>query len=111
LLTEYRAGNDQIRFDLIFQAIAPNEIITPIRDLKLSRQEEVDYLSKTECTILGKKPNIRLTKDFGDKRRRKETLTSNQPLQVMLPFSTTKKRRRKSYYNLKRRISWSKRQN
>jgi argininosuccinate synthase len=64
-----------IRFDLIFQAIAPEiEIITPIRDLKLSRQEEVDYLSKTECTILGKKPNIRLTKDFGDKRRRKRNL-------------------------------------
>ena len=41
------AGNDQIRFDLIFQTIAPEiEIITPIRDLKLSRQEEVDYLSK-----------------------------------------------------------------
>ena len=38
------AGNDQIRFDLIFQTIAPEiEIITPIRDLKLSRQEEVDY--------------------------------------------------------------------
>src|SRR3970282_979622 len=36
------AGNDQIRFDLIFQTIAPEiEIITPIRDLKLSRQEEV----------------------------------------------------------------------
>ena len=41
------AGNDQIRFDFIFQTIAPEiEIITPIGDLKLSRQEEVDYLSK-----------------------------------------------------------------
>jgi hypothetical protein len=47
--------------------------------LKLSRQEEVDYLSKTEY-YSWEKPNIRLTKDFGDKRRRKETLTSNQPL-------------------------------
>src|SRR5690349_15777351 len=38
------AGNDQIRFDLIFQTIAPEiEIITPIRDLKLSRQEEVTF--------------------------------------------------------------------
>jgi argininosuccinate synthase len=37
----------KIRFDLI--SCAPEiEIITPIRDLKLSRQEEVDYLSKTE---------------------------------------------------------------
>jgi argininosuccinate synthase len=49
LLTAVRAGNDQIRFDLIFRYRPEIEIITPIRDLKLSRQEEVDYLSKTEC--------------------------------------------------------------
>jgi argininosuccinate synthase len=41
------AGNDQVRFDLVFQVLAPNiEIITPIRDLKISRQEEIDYLKK-----------------------------------------------------------------
>ena len=41
------AGNDQVRFDMIFQTLAPNiEIITPIRDLKLSRQEEIEYLKK-----------------------------------------------------------------
>ncbi len=41
------AGNDQVRFDMIFQILAPEvEIITPIRDLKLSRQEEIDYLKK-----------------------------------------------------------------
>ena len=35
------AGNDQVRFDLIFQIIAPEiEIITPIRDKQLSRQVE-----------------------------------------------------------------------
>ena len=39
------AGNDQIRFDLFFKIMAPNaEIITPTRDLKLSREEEVKYL-------------------------------------------------------------------
>ncbi|MGA9325161.1 MAG: argininosuccinate synthase domain-containing protein, partial [Salegentibacter sp.] len=39
------AGNDQVRFDMIFQIIAPNiKIITPIRDKQLSRQEEIDYL-------------------------------------------------------------------
>jgi argininosuccinate synthase len=56
LLTEVLAWNDQIRFDLIFQTIAPEiEIITPIRDLKLSRQEEVDYLAKRRSFIfLGK---------------------------------------------------------
>ncbi len=39
------AGNDQIRFDLVFEVMAPDiEIIAPIRDLKLSRQQEIDYL-------------------------------------------------------------------
>ncbi len=41
------AGNDQVRFDLVFQVMAPEmEIITPIRTLGLSRQQEIDYLAK-----------------------------------------------------------------
>jgi argininosuccinate synthase len=39
------AGNDQVRFDMIFNIMIPGvEIITPIRDLKLSREEEITYL-------------------------------------------------------------------
>lgn len=39
------AGNDQVRFDLIFQGMLPGvEIITPIRDQRLSREEEISYL-------------------------------------------------------------------
>jgi len=39
------AGNDQVRFDMIFHIMIPGvEIITPIRDLKLSREEEIAYL-------------------------------------------------------------------
>ncbi|HEX2606425.1 MAG TPA: argininosuccinate synthase domain-containing protein [Flavisolibacter sp.] len=39
------AGNDQVRFDMIFHIMIPGvEIITPIRDLKLSREQEIDYL-------------------------------------------------------------------
>jgi len=39
------AGNDQVRFDLAFQVLGPDlEIITPIRDRKLSRQEEIEQL-------------------------------------------------------------------
>lgn len=39
------AGNDQVRFDMIFQILIPNvEITTPIRDMKLSREEEISYL-------------------------------------------------------------------
>src|SRR5690606_6990872 len=41
------AGNDQVRFDMIFNTLIPDvEIITPIRDLKLSREEEIAYLQK-----------------------------------------------------------------
>lgn len=39
------AGNDQVRFDMAFRTIVPDaEIITPIRDLKLSREEEIEFL-------------------------------------------------------------------
>ncbi len=39
------AGNDQVRFDMIFNIMIPGvEIITPIRDLRLSREEEIEYL-------------------------------------------------------------------
>lgn len=39
------AGNDQVRFDMIFHIMIPGvEIITPIRDLKLSREAEIEYL-------------------------------------------------------------------
>lgn len=41
------AGNDQVRFDLAFQILCPDkELIAPIRQLSLSRQEEIDYLTK-----------------------------------------------------------------
>lgn len=40
------AGNDQIRFDMTFQVLAPKvEIITLTRDKELTRKEEVDYLN------------------------------------------------------------------
>ena len=41
------AGNDQVRFDMIFNILIPEvEIITPIRDLKLSREAEIEYLKE-----------------------------------------------------------------
>ena len=44
------AGNDQIRFDLVFRVIAPEiEIIAPVREQKLSRQTEIDYLKAHGC--------------------------------------------------------------
>jgi argininosuccinate synthase len=41
------AGNDQVRFDAVFQVLLPNvKVHTPIRDLGWSRQQETDYLAK-----------------------------------------------------------------
>ncbi|UYW00289.1 argininosuccinate synthase [Flavobacterium agricola] len=76
------AGNDQIRFDLIFQTIAPEiEIITPIRDLKLSRQEEVAYLQSKGVNYSWEKAQYSINKGiWGTSVGGKETLTSDQPL-------------------------------
>ena len=76
------AGNDQIRFDLIFQTIAREmEIITPIRDLKLSRQEEVDYLQKNGVEYSWEKAQYSINKGiWGTSVGGKETLNSNLPL-------------------------------
>jgi len=39
------AGNDQVRFDMVFQILMPEvTVITPIRDMKLSRGAEIEYL-------------------------------------------------------------------
>ncbi|MDR1673645.1 MAG: argininosuccinate synthase [Bacteroidales bacterium] len=39
------AGNDQVRFDLVFQIMMPGvRVITPIREMKLSRDAEIAYL-------------------------------------------------------------------
>ena len=41
------AGNDQVRFDLVFQVMAPDlTIIAPIRELQITRKAEIDYLQK-----------------------------------------------------------------
>ena len=53
------AGNDQVRFDLTFQILAPEiEIITPTRDMTLTREYEIDYLRKHGITADYKKMEI-----------------------------------------------------
>ncbi|MBN2639037.1 MAG: argininosuccinate synthase [Bacteroidales bacterium] len=76
------AGNDQIRFDLVFQLLAPElEILTPIRDLQLSRQQETDYLSNHGIKIDAQISKYSLNKGlWGTSIGGKETLTSNEPL-------------------------------
>jgi argininosuccinate synthase len=76
------AGNDQVRFDMIFQILAPKvEIITPIRDLKLSRQEEIDYLKKHGVSMNFEKAAYSVNKGiWGTSVGGKETLTSSDYL-------------------------------
>ncbi|RZJ66767.1 MAG: argininosuccinate synthase [Flavobacterium sp.] len=76
------AGNDQIRFDLIFRTIAPEiEIITPIRDLKLSRQQEVEWLQQNGVEYSWEKAQYSINKGiWGTSVGGKETLTSHLPL-------------------------------
>ncbi|MDM1043732.1 argininosuccinate synthase [Myroides sp. 1354] len=73
------AGNDQVRFDMIFNILIPTiEIITPIRDLKLSREEEIDYLAKHGVKINAEKAKYSINKGlWGTSVGGKETLTSN----------------------------------
>jgi argininosuccinate synthase len=76
------AGNDQVRFDMIFQTLAPDiEIITPIRDKKLSRQEEIDYLKQNGVDMSWDKAKYSINKGlWGTSVGGEETLTSEKAL-------------------------------
>ena len=76
------AGNDQVRFDMIFQTLAPEiEIVTPVRDLKLSRQQEIDYLEKCGVKYSWEKAKYSINKGiWGTSVGGAETLTSHLPL-------------------------------
>jgi argininosuccinate synthase len=79
------AGNDQVRFDMIFHIMIPSvEIITPIRDLKLSREAEIEYLKQKGVAMNFEKAQYSINKGlWGTSVGGKETLNSNG----MLPES------------------------
>ena len=76
------AGNDQVRFDLIFQVMAPEiEIITPIRDQQLSRVEEIEYLKENGVDLSWEKSQYSINQGlWGTSVGGKETLTSKDSL-------------------------------
>ncbi len=76
------AGNDQVRFDLAFNILGEDlEIITPIRDLRLSRQAEIDYLNKAGFTWNWEKAKYSINQGiWGTSVGGSETLTSNLAL-------------------------------
>jgi argininosuccinate synthase len=79
------AGNDQVRFDMVFHIMIPGvEIITPIRDLKLSREEEIAYLQSKGVHMNAEKAMYSINKGlWGTSVGGKETLSSKG----MLPES------------------------
>ena len=76
------AGNDQVRFDMVFQIIAPEvKVITPIRDLKLSREAEIEKLKSWGVEMNFEKAAYSINKGiWGTSVGGKETLTSGKGL-------------------------------
>ena len=76
------AGNDQIRFDLAFEVLAPEiKILTPTRDLQLTRDAEIEYLRKHGVKDNFEKMTYSINQGlWGTSIGGKETLTSNQTL-------------------------------
>ncbi|MDO9374345.1 MAG: argininosuccinate synthase [Ferruginibacter sp.] len=79
------AGNDQVRFDMVFNIMIPGvEIITPIRDMKLSREAEIEYLKGKGVEMNFEKSMYSINKGlWGTSVGGKETLNSKG----MLPES------------------------
>ncbi len=76
------AGNDQVRFDLTFEILAPNiEIITPTRDMVLTREYEINYLKERGYEADFVKMEYSINKGlWGTSIGGKETLKSEQTL-------------------------------
>jgi argininosuccinate synthase len=88
------AGNDQVRFDMIFHIMIPGvEIITPIRDLKLSREQEIEYLKSKGVEMNFEKAVYSINKGlWGTSVGGKETLSSKGILpEEAWPTQVTKK--------------------
>jgi argininosuccinate synthase len=87
------AGNDQVRFDMIFNIMIPGiEIITPIRDLQLSREAEIEYLKEKGVQMNFDKAAYSINKGlWGTSVGGKETLHSKGLLpEAAWPTQVTK---------------------
>src|SRR5690349_15209447 len=72
------AGNDQVRFDMILNILVPGiEIITPIREMRLSREQEIEYLKLKGVDMNFSKAMYSINKGiWGTSVGGKETLSS-----------------------------------
>jgi argininosuccinate synthase len=88
------AGNDQVRFDMVFHIMIPGvEIITPIRDLRLSREQEIEYLRSKGVEMNFDKAMYSINKGlWGTSVGGRETLASRGMLpEEAWPTQVTKK--------------------
>ena len=88
------AGNDQVRFEMIFQVLVPDmEVLAPIRELSLSREEEVNYLRKAGVQDPFEKHAYSINQGlWGTSVGGRETLTSSEGLpEQAYPSPLTKK--------------------
>ena len=76
------AGNDQVRFDLTFDILAPEiKILTPTRDMVLTREYEINYLKQHGYEADFTKMEYSVNKGlWGTSIGGKETLKSEQTL-------------------------------
>jgi len=76
------AGNDQVRFDMVFQGMIPGiKILTPIRDQRLSREAEIEFLKGHGVQMDFEKSKYSINKGlWGTSVGGKETLTSKDYL-------------------------------
>jgi argininosuccinate synthase len=76
------AGNDQVRFDMVFTGLVPDAtILTPIRDLKLSREEEIQFLKENGVEMNFEKAKYSINKGlWGTSVGGRETLNSKDYL-------------------------------
>ena len=88
------AGNDQVRFDMVFNILLPGvEILTPVRDLQLSRDAEIAYLKSKRVEMNFDKSAYSINKGlWGTSVGGKETLKSNGMLpETAWPSQVTEK--------------------
>jgi argininosuccinate synthase len=73
------AGNDQVRFDMIFYVLAPEmTIMAPVRDLGISREDEKKYLEESGANVTFPDYEYSLNQGlWGTSVGGRETLTSH----------------------------------